>query len=67
MINRYFYNSSLSDFFNSSVDTIFGQMSMADEMDTMANQKFAWREEIEIMKRVLIPWQQENAEILFEY
>ena len=42
-------------------------MSMADEMDTMATQKFAWHEEIEIMKRVLIPWQQENAEILFEY
>lgn len=67
MINRYFYKSSLSDFFNSSVDTIFGQMSTADEMDTMATQKFAWCEEIEIMKRVLIPWQQENAEILFEY
>ena len=67
MINRYFYKSSLSNFFNSSVDTIFGQMSMADEMDTMATQKFAWSEEIEIMKQVLIPWQQENAEILFEY
>ena len=40
---------------------------MADEMDTMATQKFAWSEEIEIMKRILIPWQQENAEILFEY
>ena len=67
MINRYFYKSSLSDFFNSSAEEIFGQMSMADEMDTMATQKFAWHEEIEIMKRILIPWQQENAEILFEY
>ena len=42
-------------------------MSLADEMDTIATQKFAWAEEIETMKRVLTPWKQENAEILFEY
>ena len=67
MINRYFYKSSISDFISSSTDFIFGQISRADEMDTMSTQKFAWIEEIEIMQRVLKPWQFEKAEIIFEY
>lgn len=42
MINRYFYKSSISDFLDTPVDTIFGQMSRADEMDSAATQKYAW-------------------------
>ena len=67
MINRYFYNSTISDFINSSTDIIFGQMSRADEMDTAATQKYAWEQEIAIMKKVLVPFKDEEAWILFEY
>lgn len=67
MINRYFYQSSISDFLSSSVDIIFGQMSRADEMDTAATQKYAWEQEISIMKKVLVPFKNEEAWILFEY
>ena len=67
MINRYFYKSSLSDFVNESSDEIFGKMSRADEMDTAATQKYAWEQEIQIMKRVLQPYENECAEILLEY
>ena len=67
MINRYFYKSSLSDFVNDSSDEIFGKMSRADEMDTSSTQKYAWEQEIQIMKRVLQPYENECAEILFEY
>jgi broad-specificity NMP kinase len=67
MINRYFYKSSISEFISSSTDFIFGQISRADEMDTMSTQKFAWVVEIETMKRALQPWKQEAAEIIFEY
>lgn len=67
MINRYFYKSSISEFINSSTDFIFGQISRADEMDTMSTQKFAWVVEIETMKRALRPWKHEAAEIIFEY
>ena len=42
-------------------------MSRADEMDTAATQKYAWEQEIQIMKRVLQPYENECAEILFEY
>lgn len=67
MINRFFYQSSIFDFLRSSVDIIFGQMSRADEMDTAATQKYAWEQEIAIMKKVLAPFKDEEAWILFEY
>ena len=67
MINRYFYKSSVNDFLNTSVDTIFGIISRADEMDTVATQKFAWENEITIMKDILTPFRDEDACILFEY
>ena len=50
MINRYFYNSTLSEFLKESVDKIFGKMSRADEMDTASTQKFAWEQEIQILR-----------------
>jgi hypothetical protein len=67
MINRYFYRSTVSEFVNDSVDEIFGKMSRADEMDTASTQKYAWEQEIQIMKKVLKPYANEWAEILFEY
>lgn len=67
MINRYFYYSSINNFLNSSSDIIFGQISRADEMDTVATQKYAWEQEITIMKEVLTPFKNENAWIIFEY
>lgn len=67
MINRFFYKSSITNFLKTPVDTIFGQMSRADEMDTAATQKYAWEQEIEIMKESLLPYKDEDAWILFEY
>lgn len=67
MINRFFYKATLPQFINASKEQIFGQIASMDEGDSVAEQKFAWSEEIEIMKRVLAPWQNEYAEIIFEY
>lgn len=67
MFNRYFYKSSLGDFTKDSLDDIFGKLSLGDEGDTVAEQKFAWAEEIEIMQRVILPWKDEHGEIIFEY
>ena len=36
-------------------------------MDTASTQKYAWEQEIQIMKKVLKPYANEWAEILFEY
>lgn len=67
MINRYFYKSSLSDFVKESSDSIFGKISRCDEGDSVAEQKFAWSEEIEIMQQISRSWMNENGEIIFEY
>ena len=67
MINRFFYKASIVDFTRDSLDDIFGRIARNDEGDSVAEQKFAWAEEIEIMKKVLQPWQDENGEIIFEY
>lgn len=42
-------------------------MSRADEMDTATTQKYAWEQEIQIMKQVLQVYVNEHAEIIFEY
>ncbi len=67
MINRYFYKSSLSEFAKESSDSIFGKISRSDEGDSVAEQKFAWSEEIEIMQHISQSWMNENGEIIFEY
>jgi hypothetical protein len=67
MINRYFYRSELSIFVQDSADDIFGKIARYDEGDSVAEQKYAWSEEIEIMQQVLLPWKDENGEIIFEY
>ena len=67
MINRYFYQSDIKSFLAEDTDAIFGKMSRADEMDTTSTQKFAWEQEITIMKDVLAPYANEQAQIIFEY
>ena len=67
MTNRYFYQSDIATFLTEDTNTIFGQMSRADEMDTASTQKFAWEQEITLMKQVLAPYSTEQGWILFEY
>ena len=64
---RYFYYSDIRSFLHESVEEIFGKLSMNDEYDTAASQKFAWEEEINTMKDVLRTYQDEQGWILFEY
>ena len=59
MINRYFFKSTLNKFIGVSQETIFGEIAMKDEGDSGAEQKYAWSEEIDIMKQVLQPWKDE--------
>ena len=64
---RYFYYSDIRSFLHESVEEIFGKLSMNDEYDTAATQKFAWEEEINTMKDVLRAYRDEQGWILFEY
>ena len=67
MIARYFYKESIGNFLAEDNDTIFGKMARADEMNTADTQKFAWSEEIAIMKDVLQSYAKEDGQIIFEY
>lgn len=67
MINRYFYKSSLLHFLTSSADEVFGVISKNDDGDSVSEQKYAWNEEINILKDSLKTWAKEDAEIIFEY
>ena len=67
MTNRYFYQSDVATFLSEDTNTIFGQMSRADEMDTASTQKFAWEQEITLMKQALAPYSTEQGWIIFEY
>ena len=53
---RYFYKNTITDFLRQNEDEIFGMLSRNDEYGTMATQKFAWLQEIEILKDVLLPY-----------
>ena len=66
-MNRYFYKALVSEFVSLSEEAIFGKIAMMDEGDSGSEQKYAWTEEIDIMKLVLQPWMNEYAEIIFEY
>ena len=67
MTNRYFYQENIATFLAEDTNSIFGKMSLADEMDTASTQKFAWEQEITIMKNLLVPYSNEQANIIFEY
>ncbi len=67
MTNRYFYKSTIQGFINATKDEIFGQIALMDEGDSVSEQKYAWSEEIDVLKQVLSPWMDEYAEIIFEY
>lgn len=67
MIARYFYQEDIATFLAEDSETIFGKIAHADEMDTSATQKFAWEQEIAIMKDVLRPYANEPGQIIFEY
>lgn len=64
---RYFYYSDIQAFLSESLEQIFGKLSKNDEYDTAATQKFAWEQEIVVMKEVLAAYRYEPGWIVFEY
>ena len=67
MINKYFYRATFQQFINATKKEIFGQIALMDEGDSASEQKYAWSEEIDVLKQILTPWRNEHAEILLEY
>ena len=55
MNDRYFYTNSIKAFLRQNDDEILGKLSRNDEYDTMATQKYAWIDEIRLLKNTLLP------------
>lgn len=59
-MQRYFYRTTFAQFINASKEQIFGTIASMDDGDSVSEQKYAWSEEIELMKQVLLPWKNER-------
>lgn len=64
---RYYYYNSITAFLHQNEDEIFGLLSKNEEYDTSSTQKFAWLEEISLLKNVLLPYCNEEGWVVFEY
>ena len=67
MNERFFYRNSIRDFLQQNELEIFGILAGNDEYDTGDTQKFAWKEEIALLKDVLALYKSEDGWVIFEY
>lgn len=64
--DRFYYRESITNFLKEDINIVKSKLNDG-EGDTVSEQKFAWNEELEIMKQTLLPWKNEYGEIIFEY
>lgn len=65
--NRCLYVNSITDFLISDKDQVFGLLCKNYHGDAPTTTRDAWLGEIEVLKRELAPWQNNEAQIVFEY
>jgi len=61
------YRNSLEGFIKDEPRAIIGEIQMHAVQDTNAATTGSWEEEIEYLKKSLLPWRSSNSEIFFEY
>ncbi len=63
-MNRAYYSATIQSFLNDSLNEILGKLSGSSEFADEQTQKEAWKSEITILKKILIPY---NGKIYFEF
>ncbi len=63
-MKRYYYSSTISDFINSPVNLIIGELALNNEFALEQTQRNAWNIQIEILKESLIDYE---GSVYFEY
>ena len=63
-MNRAYYSDSISSFLNSSDEALIGKLTNASGFAVEPNQRDAWNEEIDILKKILIGLE---GNVYFEY
>lgn len=67
MPNRCLYEASFSGFLNKDPLAILGELHENYHGTTITNTDDAWIGEIQLLQKVLVPWENEHARIIFEY
>ncbi|WP_303757754.1 DNA/RNA helicase domain-containing protein [Bacteroides caecimuris] len=65
--NRCLYRSDFKSFIESDPYSILGHIHDAFHGQALTSTDEAWNSEINLLQRVLVPWKDEDAEIIFEY
>ncbi|MEI6089722.1 MAG: DUF2075 domain-containing protein [bacterium] len=63
-MKRHYYSNTIDKFLNDSSNEILGVLSQNNDFDLEQTQRFAWTQEIDILKRILNRY---NGSIFFEY
>ncbi len=64
---RYLYSDVFGNFLRKDSESIFGELVDNYHGEIIGTTKEAWKGEIALLKKVLVPWSNENAQIIFEY
>lgn len=64
-MNRFFYRASISDFCLREAGLIINSLVQENSFDLTDTQRYAWNEEISILKKILRP--EEIGQVVFEY
>lgn len=64
---RYLYSDVFGNFLRKNSESIFGELVDNYHGEIIGTTKEAWKGEIALLKKVLVPWSSENAQIIFEY
>ena len=67
MANRCLYNNSFQCFVQEDLMFILGTMHNNYHGESLTTTDEAWKSEIALLQNVLLPWKDEDAEIIFEY
>lgn len=67
MPNRCLYKATFKEFLEQKHQAVLGLLHMNYHGNALTTTDEAWLGEIDIMQQVLIPWKEENAQIIFEY
>ena len=65
--NRCLYQSDFNSFIESDPYSILGHIHDAFHGQSLTTTDEAWNSEINLLQSVLVPWKDEDAEIIFEY
>ena len=67
MPNRCLYIATIKEFLNQNSLVISGALNYNYHGERLTTTEDAWMGEIDILQQVLVPWKDEDAQVIFEY